>query len=189
LCLNCLSLLLLPMMSPLHIFFLSPAYHTRSLQSFCLVPPWYDLIFESYRLFAETGTDECLFLLATCYYRSGKVDQAFHILQVSLASSSVSYSEQVLIHSSTVSCSLVFFSSLAGCHSFCLFFVFFITYIHSFSHIHTIQYIYPSPFDEASSPSPHRLKAQWEAPPCGAENRTRACLTTRSQLSHAALWA
>ncbi len=46
------------------------------------------MIFESFRLFAETGTDECLFLLATCYYRSGKVDQAFHILQVSLASSS-----------------------------------------------------------------------------------------------------
>ena len=34
-------------------------------------------------MFAETGTDECLFLVATCYYRSGKVDQAYHILQVS----------------------------------------------------------------------------------------------------------
>jgi hypothetical protein len=38
-----------------------------------------------YRLFAETGTEECLFLVATCYYRSGKVDQAFHTLQVSIS--------------------------------------------------------------------------------------------------------
>ncbi len=36
---------------------------------------------------------------------------------------------------------------MAGCHSFCLFFIFCITYIHS---ITFIQYIYPSPFAGAS---------------------------------------
>ncbi len=41
-----------------------------------------------------------------------------------------------------------FFKGLvAGCHSFCLFFIFYITYIHS---ITLIQYICPSPFAEAS---------------------------------------
>ncbi len=61
-----------------------------------------------------------------------------------------------------------FFKGLvAGCHSFCLFFIyFFITYIHSI-HIHTIHLSIA--IRCGLSPSPHRLKAQWEDPPCGAE--------------------
>ncbi len=58
----------------------------------------------------------------------------------------------------------IFEGLVAGCHSFCLFFIFFYnlhTYIHS---ITFIQYIYPSTFAGASL-SPHRLKAQWEDPP------------------------
>ncbi len=43
---------------------------------------------------------------------------------------------------------------------------FFITYIHSF-HIHTIHLSIAVCW--GLSPSPHRLKAQWEDPPCGAE--------------------
>jgi hypothetical protein len=42
---------------------------------------------------------------------------------------------------------------VAGCHSFCLFFIFY--NIHTFNHIHKI---HPSPFAEASlHASPHRL--------------------------------
>ncbi len=66
----------------------------------------------------------------------------------------------------------------------------FITYIHSFNHIHTIHKsvairrgLSPSPhrlkaqwektptIRRGLSPSPHRLKAQWEKTPCGAEPR------------------
>jgi hypothetical protein len=57
---------------------------------------------------------------------------------------------------------------VAGCHSFCLFFIFFfITYIHSFNHIQTIHLSIAIRW--GLSPSPHRLKAQWEDPPCAAE--------------------
>jgi hypothetical protein len=59
---------------------------------------------------------------------------------------------------------------VAGCHSFWfIFHIFFITYIHSFNHIHTI-YISVA-IRWGLSPSPHRLKAQWEDPPCGAKPR------------------
>jgi hypothetical protein len=53
-----------------------------------------------------------------------------------------------------------------------LFFVYFhifITYIHSFNHIHTIHSSVVIRW--GLSPSAHRLKAQWEDPPCGAEPR------------------
>ncbi|XP_023328144.1 cell division cycle protein 27 homolog isoform X5 [Eurytemora carolleeae] len=51
-----------------------------------------DATFLAERLFAETGSDECLYLVATCYYRAGKVDQAFHILQAQgLRTSSTKY--------------------------------------------------------------------------------------------------
>ncbi len=55
---------------------------------------------------------------------------------------------------------------MAGCHSFCLFFHIFITYIHTFiqSHLSII-------IRRGFPPSPHRLSAQWENPPCGAEPR------------------
>jgi hypothetical protein len=43
------------------------------------------------------------------------------------------------------------------------------TYIHSFNHIHTIHLSITIRW--GLSPSPHRLKAQWEDPPCGAEPR------------------
>ncbi len=68
---------------------------------------------------------------------------------------------------------------VAGCHSLCLFFIF--NYIHTFiqSHFTFIQYIYSSPFAEASLHffiacllSGKDLPVQ-----CRAENRTRACLT------------
>ncbi len=55
---------------------------------------------------------------------------------------------------------------MAGCHSFCLFFIFFITYIHTFIQLHSSIAI-----RWGLSPSPHCLKAQWEDPPCGAEPR------------------
>jgi hypothetical protein len=45
---------------------------------------------------------------------------------------------------------------------------FFSTYIHSF-HIHTIHLSVAIHW--GLSPSPHRFKAQWEDPPCGAEPR------------------
>ncbi len=41
--------------------------------------------------------------------------------------------------------------------------------IHSFNHIHTIDLSIAIRW--GISPSPHRLKAQWEDPPCGAEPR------------------
>jgi hypothetical protein len=41
------------------------------------------------------------------------------------------------------------------------------TYIHSFNHIHTIHLSVANRWGH--SPSPHRLKAQWEDPPSGAE--------------------
>ncbi len=53
-----------------------------------------------------------------------------------------------------------------------IFHIFFITcihYIHSFNHIHTIHLSIAIRW--GLSPSPHRLKAQWEDPPCGAELR------------------
>ena len=40
-----------------------------------------DAIFLSERLFAEIGSDEALHLLATCYYRSGKLNQAYDLLR------------------------------------------------------------------------------------------------------------
>jgi hypothetical protein len=41
--------------------------------------------------------------------------------------------------------------------------------MHSFNHIHTIHLSIAIRWD--LSPSPHRLKAQWEDPPCDAEPR------------------
>ena len=38
------------------------------------------------RLFAETGSEESLNLVATCYYRAGNLKQAYHILKVSSVS-------------------------------------------------------------------------------------------------------
>ena len=51
------------------------------------------------------------------------------------------------------------------------------TYIHSFSHIHTIHLSIAIRW--GLSPFPHRLSAQWENTSlwCRAEIRTRACLT------------
>lgn len=40
-----------------------------------------DATFLAERLFAEVDTDDSLFLVATCYYRSGKIDRAHHTLQ------------------------------------------------------------------------------------------------------------
>ncbi|KAK2143694.1 hypothetical protein LSH36_819g00003 [Paralvinella palmiformis] len=40
-----------------------------------------DAIFLAERLFAEVGSDEALYLLGTCYYRSGKPKQAYTILK------------------------------------------------------------------------------------------------------------
>ncbi len=86
---------------------------------------------------------------------------------------------------------------VAGCHSFCLFFIFFsLTYIHSFNHSHSIHLSFAIRW--GLSPFPHRLYAQWGNTSlwCRAENRTRACLTAsrratnwatpHHQLSHAA---
>ncbi len=72
------------------------------------------------------------------------------------------------------------------CHSFCLFFIFY--NIHTYIHTITfIQYIYPSPFAEASL---HFFIAcllsggtsLW----CRAENRTRACLTASRRATNSA---
>uniref|UniRef100_T1JEI7 Cell division cycle protein 27 homolog n=1 Tax=Strigamia maritima TaxID=126957 RepID=T1JEI7_STRMM len=41
-----------------------------------------DAIFLAERLYAEVDTDEALFLLATCYYRSGKPRQAYSLLHI-----------------------------------------------------------------------------------------------------------
>ncbi len=59
---------------------------------------------------------------------------------------------------------------VAGCHSFCLFFIFY--NIHTFIHSITfIQYIYPSPFVEASLHFLIACLLSGEKPPCGAEPR------------------
>jgi hypothetical protein len=50
---------------------------------------------------------------------------------------------------------------------FLFIFYIFITSIHSFNHIHTIHISIA--IRRGLSPSPHRLKAQWEKAPCGAE--------------------
>ena len=39
-----------------------------------------DATFLAERLLAESESEEALFLVATCYYRQGKVDQAHHVL-------------------------------------------------------------------------------------------------------------
>ena len=39
-----------------------------------------DATFLAERLMAECATDEAVFLVATCYYRQGKVEQAHHLL-------------------------------------------------------------------------------------------------------------
>ncbi len=54
---------------------------------------------------------------------------------------------------------------VAVCHSFCLFFLLYI--------IHTIiqSHSYNMYIRRGLSPSPHRLTAQWDRPPCGAEPR------------------
>ncbi|KAI0228359.1 cell division cycle 27 [Lamellibrachia satsuma] len=39
-----------------------------------------DAVFLAERLYAEVSTDEALFLLATCYYRSGKPESAYRLL-------------------------------------------------------------------------------------------------------------
>ncbi|XP_022098412.1 cell division cycle protein 27 homolog isoform X2 [Acanthaster planci] len=41
-----------------------------------------DAIFLAERLYAEVGSDEALFLLATCYYRAGKSNRAYSLLQM-----------------------------------------------------------------------------------------------------------
>ncbi len=41
-----------------------------------------DAVFLAERLYAEVGSDEALFLLATCYYRSGKGNRAYSLLQM-----------------------------------------------------------------------------------------------------------
>ncbi|XP_038047876.1 cell division cycle protein 27 homolog [Patiria miniata] len=41
-----------------------------------------DAIFLAERLHAEVGSDEALFLLATCYYRAGKGNRAYSLLQM-----------------------------------------------------------------------------------------------------------
>jgi hypothetical protein len=57
---------------------------------------------------------------------------------------------------------------VAGCHSFCLFFIFY--NIHTFIHSITyIQYIYPSPFAEASLHFLIACLLSGETPHCGAE--------------------
>ncbi len=59
---------------------------------------------------------------------------------------------------------------VAGCHSFCLFFIFY--NIHSFIHSITfIQYSYLSPFAEASLHFLIACLLSGETPPCGAEAR------------------
>jgi hypothetical protein len=75
-----------------------------------------------------------------------------------------------------------------------IFHIFFFTYIHSFNYIHTIHLFIAIPL--GLSQFPHRLYAQWETPPCGAEPRIelgpycKPTLPTVSrptiQLSHAA---
>jgi len=42
-----------------------------------------DAIFLSERLYAEVSNTECLHLLATCYYRSGQINQAYMLLEKS----------------------------------------------------------------------------------------------------------
>ncbi len=80
-----------------------------------------------------------------------------------------------------------------------VYFSYFITFIHSFNHIHTIHLSIA--FRWGLSPFLHRLSAQWERPPCGAEPRIELgpalqqadALPTeprRTILSHAApFWA
>ncbi|KAK4876513.1 hypothetical protein RN001_009019 [Aquatica leii] len=46
-----------------------------------------DAVFLSERLYAEVKTDDSLFILATAYYRSGKIDHAYHVLKNRLESS------------------------------------------------------------------------------------------------------
>jgi hypothetical protein len=59
---------------------------------------------------------------------------------------------------------------VAGCHSFCLFFIFY--NIHTFIHSITfIQYIYPSPFAEVSLHFLIACLLSGETPPCGAKPR------------------
>jgi hypothetical protein len=51
-------------------------------------------------------------------------------------------------------------------------FIFHILYnIYSFNHIHTIHLSVT--VHQGLSPFPHRLSAQWEKPPCGAEPRIK----------------
>ncbi|KAK4876512.1 hypothetical protein RN001_009018 [Aquatica leii] len=40
-----------------------------------------DAVFLSERLYAEVKTDDSLFILATAYYRSGKIDHTYHVLK------------------------------------------------------------------------------------------------------------
>jgi len=49
-----------------------------------------DAIFLAERLFSETGTEECLHLVATCHYRAGNVNEAYHLLQTQGVHSSAS---------------------------------------------------------------------------------------------------
>ncbi len=59
---------------------------------------------------------------------------------------------------------------VAGCHSFCLFFIFY--NIHTFIQSHSCNTIHLSvAIRRGLSPFLHRLEAQWEKPPCGAEPR------------------
>jgi len=51
-----------------------------------------DATFIAERLFAETGSEECLSLVATCYYRAGNLNQAYHTLKThGLRTSSTKY--------------------------------------------------------------------------------------------------
>jgi hypothetical protein len=61
---------------------------------------------------------------------------------------------------------LIFVFLVAGCHSFCLFFTFYNIHT-SFNYIHKIHLSIS--IHGGLSPISHRLYAQWETPPCGAE--------------------
>ena len=39
-------------------------------------------VYSLFRLYDEIGSDECLHMVATCHYRAGNIDQAYHVLQV-----------------------------------------------------------------------------------------------------------
>jgi len=64
-----------------------------------------------------------------------------------------------------------------------IFSYFFITYVHSFNHIHTVPTFIHRHSLRPLSPFPHRLYAQWETPLCGGELRIE--LGSALQQAHA----